>query len=50
MNTIYIKKFCNTSMIKLINTSVVTHDEPNLKLALSKGGSRGNTKLAASMT
>ena len=46
MNTIYISKFRYTPIInskyKFENVSVVTDEGPSQKLALSKGGSRGN--------
>ena len=46
MNTIYISKFryipINNSKYKFENVSVVTDEGPGQKLALSKGGSRGN--------
>ena len=48
MNTIHISKFPYTSMInskkKIQKVSVATDEGPKLKLALSKGGSRGNKK------
>ena len=46
MNIIYIGKFCYTTMItsqnSIRNVSVATDKGPSPKLALSKGGSRGN--------
>ena len=46
MNIIYIGKFCYTTMItsqnSIRNVSVATDEGPSPKLALSKGGSRGN--------
>ena len=46
MNTIYISKFRYTPIInskyEFENVSVVTREGPSQRLALSKGGSRGN--------
>ena len=38
-----------TSQNSIRKVSVATDEEPNPKLALSEGGSRGNIKLAANL-